>query len=300
MEIHQLRYFVAVAETGNFTRAAERTFVAQPSLSQQIIKLEGELGHKLFHRLGRKAVLTEAGAVFIERARRILFEVDDAAKELRDGPALERTIVIGAIPTLAPFILPPLLDRAKSAFPHLIVHTLEAFRADIVAAVVAGELDLGLASLPIQDHRLSIEPLFSEPLLLVVGRAHRLARQETVTASDLESETFVLLGNSSSLTAQIQRFCGDHNFQPKIGYRCAQISTVKSLVGLGFGISILPQVTRHGEDRKTLVFKELSGRAPVREVAVVRHLQRYQSRGAEQFLRLVRELTSPPVSPSST
>lgn len=293
MEIHQLRYFVAVAETGNFTRAAERTFVAQPSLSQQIIKLEGELGHKLFHRLGRKAVLTEAGAVFIERARRILFEIDDAAKELRDGPALERTIVVGAIPTLAPFILPQLLDRAKSAYPHLIVHTLEAFRADIVAAVVAGELDLGLASLPIQDHRLSIEPLFSEPLLLVVGRSHRFARQETVSASDLEAETFVLLGNSSSLTAQIQRFCGDHDFQPKIGYRCAQISTVKSLVGLGFGISILPQVTRHDDDRKTLVFKELSGRAPVREVAVVRHLQRYQSRGAEQFLRLVRELTVP-------
>ncbi len=298
MELHQLRYFIAVAETGNFTRAAERSFVAQPSLSQQIIKLEGELGHKLFHRLGRKAVLTEAGAVFLERARRILFEVEDAAKELRDDPTLERTIVVGAIPTLAPFLLPQLLDRAKTAFPFLIVHSYEAFRADIVAAVVAGELDLALTSLPIEDHRLSVEPLFTEPLLLVVGRSHRLAQQETVTASDLAPETFVLLGNSSSLTAQIQRFCGDHDFQPKIGYRCAQISTVKSLVGLGFGISILPQVARHGDDRRTLVYRELSGRAPVREVAVVRHLQRYQSRGAEQFLRLVRELTPPPTGPA--
>ncbi|HEY0968721.1 MAG TPA: LysR substrate-binding domain-containing protein [Opitutaceae bacterium] len=298
MELHQLRYFIAVAETGNFTRAAERSFVAQPSLSQQIMKLEGELGHKLFHRLGRKAVLTEAGAVFLERARRILFEVEDAAKELRDDPALERTIVVGAIPTLAPFLLPQLLDRAKTAFPFLIVHSYEAFRADIVAAVVAGELDLALTSLPIEDHRLSVEPLFTEPLLLVVGRSHRLAQQETVTASDLAPETFVLLGNSSSLTAQIQRFCGDHDFQPKIGYRCAQISTVKSLVGLGFGISILPQVARHGDDRRTLVYRELSGRAPVREVAVVRHLQRYQSRGAEQFLRLVRELTLRPTGPA--
>ncbi|GAB1488895.1 LysR family transcriptional regulator [Opitutaceae bacterium] len=297
MEIHQLRYFVAVAETGNFTRAAERSFVAQPSLSQQIIKLESELGHKLFHRLGRKAVLTEAGAVFLERAQRILFEIEDAAKELRDDPALERTIVVGAIPTLAPFLLPQLLDRAKTAFPFLIVHSYEAFRADIVSAVVAGELDLALTSLPVEDHRLSVEPLFTEPLLLVVGRSHRLAQQETVTASDLAEETFVLLGNSSSLTAQIQRFCGDHDFQPKIGYRCAQISTVKSLVGLGFGISILPQVARYSDDRRTLVYRELSGRAPIREVAVVRHLQRYQSRGAEQFLRLVRELTSPRTGP---
>jgi LysR family hydrogen peroxide-inducible transcriptional activator len=297
MELHQLRYFTAVAETGNFTRAAERNFVAQPSLSQQIMKLEGELGHKLFHRLGRKAVLTEAGAVFLERARRILDEVDDAAKELRDAPSLERTIVVGAIPTLAPFLLPQLLDRAKTAFPYLTVHTLEAFRADIVSAVVVGELDLALVALPIKDHRLSVEVLFTEPLLLAVGRSHRFATQESVTAADLAEETFVLLGNSSSLTAQIQRFCGDNDFQPKIGYRCAQIATVKSLVGLGFGISILPQVARHGDDRRTLVYRELSGRAPVREVAIVRHLQRYQSRGAEQFLRLIRELSAPPTAP---
>jgi len=133
-----------------------------------------------------------------------------------------------------------------------------------------------------------------------VGRSHRLATQESVTAADLAEETFVLLGNSSSLTAQIQRFCGDHDFQPKIGYRCAQIATVKSLVGLGFGISILPQVARHGDDRRTLVYRELSGRAPVREVAVVRHLQRYQSRGAEQFLRLIRELSAPVPAPQKS
>src|ERR1039458_4132443 len=87
MELNQLRYVTAVAETGNFTRAAVRCSVAQPSLSQQIINLEREIGHKLFHRLGRKAVLTEAGTVFLERARRILFEVEDATKELSDHPS---------------------------------------------------------------------------------------------------------------------------------------------------------------------------------------------------------------------
>src|ERR1039458_7747173 len=87
MELTQLRYVLAVAEKGNFTRASERLNISQPSLSQQIIKLERELGHKLFHRLGRKAVLTEAGTVFIDRARRILFEVEDATKELSDHPS---------------------------------------------------------------------------------------------------------------------------------------------------------------------------------------------------------------------
>src|SRR5258708_7301612 len=105
MELHQLRYFVAVAETGNFTRASERSHITQPSLSQQILNLEKEVGHKLFHRLGRKAVLTEAGATFLERARRILNEVENAAKELQDHPALDRRITVGAVPTVAPYLV---------------------------------------------------------------------------------------------------------------------------------------------------------------------------------------------------
>src|SRR5262245_16171527 len=102
MELHQIRYFVAVAETESFTRAAERCNITQPSLSQQIINLEKELRQKLFHRLGRRAVPTEAGTRFLDRARRILAEVDDSAKELNDGPELQRQIQVGAIPTVAP------------------------------------------------------------------------------------------------------------------------------------------------------------------------------------------------------
>jgi len=102
MELHQLRYLVAVAETGSFTRASERNHISQPSLSQQIIKLERELDHKLFHRLGRRAVPTEVGAVFLERARRILAEVDGTLRELRDDPHAMRRITVGATPTIAP------------------------------------------------------------------------------------------------------------------------------------------------------------------------------------------------------
>ncbi|HEY0947120.1 MAG TPA: LysR family transcriptional regulator [Opitutaceae bacterium] len=289
MEIHQLRYFLAVAEHGNFTRAAERSFVTQPSLSQQILKLEEELGHKLFHRLGRKAVLTEAGSVFLARARRILGEVEDAAKELRDDPSLGRRITIGAIPTLAPYLVPQLLDRCRTQYPNLIVHTREAFRGPLLEAVIAGELDFALVALPVEDHRLSVETLFTERLLLAVGRSHPLGKRDSVPATDLQDETFIMLGSGSTLASQVQQFCGDHHFEPKIGHRCAQVATVKSLVALGLGISILPQIVRFAADQRTLVYRELSGRAPQREIAIVRHLQRYQSRGAEQFLALLRE-----------
>ena len=288
MELQQIRYFVAVAETQNFTRAAERCSVTQPSLSQQIINLEKELGHKFFHRLGRKAVLTEAGATFLQRARQILAGVDDATRELSDSQVLERRIQVGAIPTVAPYLLPPLIQRCREEFPQLTIEVREDFRSDLIRGILDGELDLALASLPVKEPQLSVEPILKEPLLLVVGRQHPLARTPQVTAKQLADHTFALLGNSSSLTHQIQRFCGDHDFEPRIGYRCAQIATVKALVGLGLGISILPQGCRSKDDESALVYRRLSGRQPEREVAVLRHIQRYQSRGAEQFLRTLR------------
>jgi len=289
MELHQIRYFVAVAESGNFTRAAERSHVSQPSLSQQIINLEKELRHKFFHRLGRRAVLTEAGATFLIRAKQILAGVDDATRELSDGLLLDRRIVVGAIPTVAPYLLPQLIGRCRTEFPNLVIQVREDFRTELIRGVIDGELDLALTSLPVKDPRVSVEPIFTEPLLLLVGRQHPLSKKISVTAKDLADQTFVLLGESSSLTHQIQRFCGDHDFEPRIAYRCAQIATVKELVGLGLGISILPQVCRAKDDRNSLVYKRLSGREPEREVAVIRHLQRYQSRGAEQFLGALRE-----------
>jgi LysR family hydrogen peroxide-inducible transcriptional activator len=287
MDLQQLRYLVAVADTGNFTRAAERCFVSQPSLSQQIINLEDELGHKLFHRLGRRAVPTEAGTAFIEKSRRILADVENAAREIRDDPELGRRIVVGTIPTVAPYLLPPLIQRCRVEYPKLVVHVREDFRSGLIRGVVDGDVDIAIVSLPVKDPQLSVDPLFTERLMLVVGREHRLAKAKTVEATDLANETFILLGDSSSLTSQVQRFCGDHNFEPKIGYRCSQVTTVKAMASLGLGISILPQVTRSGDDRD-LLYRELSGRAPVREIAIVRHLQRYQSRGSEAFLRVLR------------
>src|SRR5271170_1203404 len=119
MELHQLRYLVAVAETGSFTRASERNHISQPSLSQQILKLERELGHKLFHRLGRRAVPTEAGVALLERARRILKEVDDATRDLRDDADAMRRINVGASSTIAPYLLPRLLTRCRKLHPNL-------------------------------------------------------------------------------------------------------------------------------------------------------------------------------------
>jgi LysR family hydrogen peroxide-inducible transcriptional activator len=289
MELYQLRYLIAVAEHGNFTRASEKLFVTQPTLSQQIINLERELGHKLFHRLGRKAVLTEAGTIFLDRARRILFEADNAAKELQDDPGLERRIHVGAIPTVAPYLLPPLVALCREKHPNLQINIREDFRPQLVRGVLEGELDLGITAQPVINKQVAIESLMFEPLMLVVGCEHPLAKLEQVVTKDLANETFVLLGNSSSVAEQVQSFCGDHQIEPRIGFRCAQVATVKSFVAIGEGISILPRVTRSREDKGVLAYIELADGSPMRELVTIRHLQRYQSRGVTQFMKLLQE-----------
>ncbi len=295
MELNQLRYVVAVADGGNFTRAATRCNVSQPSLSQQIIQLEKEIGHKLFHRLGRKAVPTEAGAAFLGRARRILQEVDDASKELSDNPALERKIMVGAVPTLAPYLLPHLIGLCQSRFPNLQVDVREDFKNALVEAVIEGDLDLAIIPAPVKDPRIHSETLLQEPLLLVVAKDHPLASRPRVTVADLADQTFALLGSSSTLAAQVRAFCGDNHFEPRIAYRCAQVATVKALVACGVGISILPRMAQSPEDRDALSYITLADGSPTRELIVIRHLQRYQTRGAGQFLGLLRECTDEPL-----
>jgi len=292
MELHQLRYFVAVAETGNFTRAAERSHVSQPSLSQQISKLESEIGHKLFHRLGRKAVVTEAGVAFLERAKRILFEVENAAKELGDHPSLGRRITVGAVQTVMPYLMTPLFAQLHDSHPNLLIDAQEDFRSNLMRGVVEGDLDLAVVPLPVKEHRVAVEPLLTEPLLLVVGKRHRIATRTEISITDLAEETFISMGDSSALAAQIRAFFGDQKFQPRIGYRCAQVATLKQFIGMGMGISLLPQLARQPDDRDTLTYLRLTGSEPTRELVIIRHLQRYQSRGAEQFLTLLREHVS--------
>ncbi len=289
MELTQLRYVLAIAESGNFTRAAAAAHVAQPSLSQQVAKLESELGHKLFHRLGRRAVPTEAGKLFIERARRILFEVDNVSREIRDDPEIHRSISVGAIPTVAPYVLPGLIERCQQRLPNLRINTEEAFRTELIRDVAHGELDMAIVTLPVDEPQLATETIFTESLVLAVGRRHPLATKRKFTIQDLAEQTFIMLGESSTLTQQVQVYFGTHQFQPHIGHTCAQVEMLKELVALNLGVAILPQLAQSPDDHSRLVYRQLTGQTPTREIVVVRHLQRYQTTGATRFLELLRE-----------
>jgi LysR family hydrogen peroxide-inducible transcriptional activator len=180
MEMQQLRYVVAVARTGNFSRAAEQCHVSQPSLSQQIQKLEDELGERLFDRMKREVKLTSHGETFLRRAVRILEEVDAAKREATDAQDLLRgTLTIGVLPTIAPYLLPDTLAKFTEKFPGVEIVVQEDTTARLLKLAHGYEIDFALASQPIQDARLEVRELFTEELLLALPPGHPLTRKRS-------------------------------------------------------------------------------------------------------------------------
>jgi len=289
MEMHQLRYFVAVAQTGSFSRAAERCHVSQPSLSQQIQKLERGLKQQLLERLGRRVVLTDAGRLLLDRAMVILAAVEDAERRLQDDDEKGGRLAVGAIPTIAPYLLPPVLRRFLQRHPNVDLMVHEDVTSQLQAAVGTGDLDLALVALPMNDERLHVEPLFSEPLLLALARGHRLAGRRKITVDDLREERFILLTEMHCLGEQVLSFCNAHGCQPWIACKSAQITTVQSLIAMNQGISLLPAMAQRVDRDPKRVYRTLAGDEPRRTIAVISRLHGYHSPTAERFLAKLRE-----------
>lgn len=288
MELHQLRYFVSVARLGNFSRAAEQCHVSQPSLSQQIQKLERRLGQRLLDRLGKRAVLTEAGRALFERAVAILAAVDDAEREVKDFDQEKGRLTVGAIPTIAPYLLPDTVREFSNRHPlvDLILH--EDLTAHLLAGAATGELDMAVLALPVADDRLHKEVLFSEPLLLALPEGHRLCGKRKITLADVREERFVVLDEMHCLGEQILHFCRAEGCQ-RLMCRSSQLSTVLALVALGQGISLVPRMARPvREQAHPVVFRQLAQGAPTRTLAAVWHKDRYQSKAGERFLEILR------------
>jgi LysR family hydrogen peroxide-inducible transcriptional activator len=293
MEFHQLRYFMAVADMGNFTRAAEHCSVSQPSLSQQIAKLEGELGKSLFERLGRKVQLTAAGKAFYGRAAAVLAAVDEARASVEhDADWRASPVTVAAIPTVAPYLLPPLLKSFRKQFPKAPLTVRENFTAEIVKDCLAGDADIGILALPLDEERLSIEPLFSEELLLATPKGHHLTTKKTVTLDDLSAEPFVLLSEIHCLGEHIVAYCRQHECSPEITCQTAQLLTVQEMVGLKQGVSLIPEMAARRDSSKTRSYRSLSKNKPKRTIAMIWHERRFQSQLVKEFIQAIRSFST--------
>lgn len=288
MEMHQLRYVVAVARTGNFSRAAEQCHVSQPSLSQQIQKLEDELGERLFDRLKRQAKLTPPGEAFLRRAVRILEEVDAARREATDARDLLRgTVTVGVLPTIAPYLLPDVLAEFTEKYPGVEVVVQEDTTARLLKQALAYEIDFALASQPIRDERLEVQPLFTEELLLALPPGHPLTRKRSVNATDLEQERLIVMKDGHCLGDQVLGFCDRRDLHPRISFRSAQLETIQALVCSGLGISLIPAMAARKDREDLPEYRSLSAPKPERRIVAVWAKQRSPSRGASELLKVI-------------
>jgi LysR family hydrogen peroxide-inducible transcriptional activator len=220
-------------------------------------------------------------------------------QELKESAGLGPKVTVGAIQTVAPFFFPAVLAHCRANDIPLNIATHEDFRRPLAEAVLEGHLDWAIISLPFNEPRLHIEKLYNEPLWVAMSATHPLASAPELKFPDLRHENFILLGEASTLTQHIQRFCGDHDFEPRISHRCSQVSTAKTLIAMGLGITILPKSARSANDPAGLVFRRFTGpEQPSRDIALVRHRRRHLGPGAQLFAEVARAVVGPVAAPT--
>lgn len=286
MEMHQIRYFLALARAGNFSRAAQECHVSQPSLSQQILKLEDELGEPLFHRNPQGSTLTQAGELFLPYAKQIAGAVEESKLRVEESRGRVRgQLRLGILPTIAPYLLPRLLKPYSREYPEVEVIVQEEVTPQLVKSLLADELDLALLSTPLGQSALCEEPLLEETLLLVLPEAHPLAKQSTVRMNDLPQERFILMQEGHCLADQALEFCHTRaGFAPQVSCRSAQVATLLALVAAGMGISIVPAMAV--EPHSGVIYRPLAPIPPTRQIGFVFRADRYRSNAAKALVEM--------------
>ena len=243
MNLRDLAYLLAVADHRHFGKAAEACFVSQPTLSTQIRKLEEELGVVLIERAPRRIMLTAIGRDVVERARRILADVEqlkDAARRETDPEA--GTLRLGVFPTLGPYLLPHLVPHLRERFSRLQLLLVEEKSDEIIARLRDGRLDAGLLALPLHDDRLQWQELFTEPFVLAVPEQHALAARDALSLHDLADERLLLLQEGHCLRDQALDVCRLAGAGETTGFQATSLETLRQMVAAGVGVTLLPQL----------------------------------------------------------
>ncbi|NOG53894.1 MAG: LysR family transcriptional regulator [Planctomycetes bacterium] len=270
MEIRQLEYLVAVADHAGFTKAAKACSVAQPSLSQQIAKLEDEIGLPLFERMGRTVTPTDAGQVMIDRARGILAAIEDAHFEARHvGRAIAGRLRVGTVATVAQLILPDVVARFARKHPDVELIIQEQTTEVLSQQTISGELDLAIVSREITDARLRAEKLLTEQFLLALPAEHHLSARKRIQPESLEECRFVLHQPRQGAVTIVEEYCRQQGFEPLIACRGIQLATVQAMVGAGLGVAFVPEMAARSDRSASRVYRPIVHSGPSRSISLV-------------------------------
>jgi len=240
MELHQLEYVLAVAQYQSFTRAAEEINISQSSLSQQINKLENELGIKLFERTTRNVHLTPAGDEFVLHAKRIMAEISAAKRTIQEYLSIERgNINLGVFPVIGHFQLTSLLASFHNNFPRVKLHLTEAECEILLNLLKESKIDAALLSEMDSDSFITYHRLINDEIVLVTSNLHPLATHQTIDLRELSKEKFIIVPPTSGLYKNFAGACRKAGFEPEVLYHCTQVTTTLGLVRENLGVAVL-------------------------------------------------------------
>ncbi len=293
MELQQLRYVAALAKELHFLKASQKVHVTQPTLSQQIRKLEDELGTPLFERSPRKVRLTAAGQRFLPHALEALAAVERGAAELKERSGeLTGTVRVSAIPTICPYLMPQVITRLRAAAPKLVLELYEETTSALLNRLKDGEIDLGLLSPPVGEKGISELVLMSEPFYLAVSSRHRLAKAASVHPKELDAERLLVLQEGHCFGGQSLEYCKRVSKNPHVIFRGSSLQSVLRLAAAGEGVTFVPKMAASLSAQADLRFIPFTRPEPERRIGVVWRLSSPLLKTHQLIISLIAEAAS--------
>ena len=271
--LQQLRYLVAVADTLNFSRAAETCRVAQPTLSVQLKELEARLDARLVERTRARVVLTPMGREVARRARAMLAELDDIREVARrdDPGAPQATLQIGVVQTVGAYVLSVAMPALRLAFPNMRIRVREERSDTLLRQLRDGMHDVLLLPEEVRRPDMECRRLLAESLMVVLPADHPLAGQDSIAPGDLAGETILTMERDRRLHDQIVQLCADVGAYHARDYEGTTLDTLRQMIAVGMGLSLLPSLYVRSEviREQLVVARPMSTRAPVRHISLV-------------------------------
>jgi LysR family hydrogen peroxide-inducible transcriptional activator len=297
VSLRQLRYLASLAETRHFGHAAEACAVSQPALSMQIKEFEDELKLPLVERRKTGIELTEQGEEIARRAHGILASVRDLLDYAKHQEGvLSGVLKLGAIPSVAPYLLPAALPEIQRRFPRLELQLRETVTSNLVRELVAGDLDVILVALPIDDSEVETLPLFDDPFILATKATKQNKRLRHATAEMLNQDRLLLLEEGHCLRDQALSYCHMVTPEARSSFGASSLSTIVQMVASGYGITLLPEMAVASEAHNRGDIRLLRFRAPEpkREIGLVWRKTSPRKREFVQFAELLRDVAPRP------
>ena len=272
MNLKDFKYLVALADTGHFGKAAEKTFVSQPTLSAQLRKLEDYLGVKLVERSPKNVRLTEVGKQIVVRARRMLDESNEIIALARNNTdPYSGKLKIALIPTIGPYLLPRVMKRVRKALPDLGLMLYEYQTEPLLKRLRDGDIDVGIMALPAPQDGLESRELYQEEFTVALPNHHPLTEKTTIKAQDLRGHTLLLLEDGHCLRDQALEVCSRVGVREADDFRATSLETLRQMVVAGLGITLLPELAVDSPfgSQRGLAVRRFAKPAPARRVGAV-------------------------------